>query len=227
MFNNPNPSPIPNALICILAGGASSRMGSDKALLDWGGQPLLAHALETARLAAARVVISGSTARYSAFGAPCIEDDHPGRGPLEGIVSVFRKTHAPRVLFLACDMPFVTSGFMTWLWQRSLDWPFWTVPQTEDGRLESTCAVYTDTLMPAIEAALARGDYKIARALADAPTRLLSAAALHENGFDPAMFRNVNSPEDYAGALRSSPHVHSQPGADGESERKQPPSERK
>ena len=76
--------------IAILAGGQSRRMGRDKALLNWRGQPLLAHMVATARAAgAAEVVISGDPAQYAAFG-PCVPDQWPGCGPLGGIASVLR-----------------------------------------------------------------------------------------------------------------------------------------
>ncbi len=82
--------------VAILAGGQSRRMGRDKALVSWHGQPLLAHMVATARAAgAAEVVISGDPAKYAAFG-PCVPDQWLGCGPLGGIASILRAS-APRV----------------------------------------------------------------------------------------------------------------------------------
>lgn len=209
--------------IAILAGGQSRRMGRDKALLNWRGQPLLAHMVATARAAgAAQVLISGDPAQYAAFG-PCVPDQWPGCGPLGGIASVLRASAsraipsaavpvasgpsaaaprsapapaaAPRVLVLACDLPFMMPAFLRWLWSQSVAGG-WTVPVTVPDQLEPLCAVYAPALLPVMEAALAADDYKITRVLAAAPQRRLTPDAIAAAGFAPHIFRNCNSPAD-------------------------------
>ncbi|MGH9535725.1 MAG: molybdenum cofactor guanylyltransferase [Terriglobales bacterium] len=181
--------------IAILAGGQSRRMGRDKALLPWRGQPLLAHMIQTARAAgAATVIISGAPEKYAAFG-PCLRDEWEAAGPLGGIATVLRAAAADRVLMLACDLPEMTPGFLGWLWAQSGPGA-WTVPLTPPEQLEPLCAVYAASLLPLLEAALATGEAKIARALAAAPQRRLSAAALAAAGFAPDIFRNCNTPAD-------------------------------
>lgn len=190
--------------VAILAGGQSRRMGRDKALLPWSSphprerqqsQPLLVHMLTIARAAGAdRIVVSGAPEKYGAF-APCIPDQFPGAGPLGGIASILRALPGPPVLALACDMPLMLPEFLRWLWARAQP-GHWTVPCTAPDRPEPLCAVYASELLPFMDAALAAGDYKIARALAAAPQTCLTPAALTAAGFDLAIFRNCNTPAD-------------------------------
>ena len=85
--------------ICILAGGLSSRMGRDKARLRFGGKTLLGHARALARETRlpVRVIRRDLVARC---------------GPLGGIYTALKTTHADAIVFLACDMPFVSSEFL-------------------------------------------------------------------------------------------------------------------
>src|SRR5260221_8153176 len=69
----------------VLAGGKSSRMGTDKAALSLNGRPLLDHALATVRQVTNEVFILGSSQLYLGYGSEVIEDIFPGCGPLGGI----------------------------------------------------------------------------------------------------------------------------------------------
>jgi molybdopterin-guanine dinucleotide biosynthesis protein A len=91
----------------ILAGGKSTRMGRDKAMLEVGGRPLLARQIELARDTGAReVLVSGRTGmNYDAFGCRVLHDHHPDAGPLAGIEAALAAAADPLLLVLAVDMP--------------------------------------------------------------------------------------------------------------------------
>jgi len=92
----------------VLAGGQSTRMGQDKALLPWRGRPLLEHM--TALLAAAgaaRVVVSGHHPRYQGIVDPC-----PQRGPLGGLHGVAQALGDGPLLVVPVDMPGLTVGLL-------------------------------------------------------------------------------------------------------------------
>lgn len=85
----------------VLAGGRSSRMGRDKAMLPWQGLPLIEHAMELLTQAgAARVVVSGDYPRYAG-----IVDSVPGCGPLGGLSSAAAQLPDGNLLVLPVDMP--------------------------------------------------------------------------------------------------------------------------
>jgi molybdopterin-guanine dinucleotide biosynthesis protein A len=156
--------------------------------------------ISLARSVAEEIYISGAPERYGAFGVPCIADHYERAGPLGGIASLLRHLQRPRLLILACDLPFVTPELLSWLWRQSLDQEGWTVPEDDRGRLQCTCAVYAASLLPYIEAALGRGTFAIAAALAETPRRIISAGALAAEGFGQHVFRNLNFREDYLDA---------------------------
>src|SRR5437870_4561317 len=90
----------------ILAGGRSSRMGSDKALLDWHGGPLLNHMVDLLRHATNDVQVVGRDR---------LPDHLPGRGPLSGIATALTVTSTDSNLILALDLPLLTKEFLTFL----------------------------------------------------------------------------------------------------------------
>jgi molybdopterin-guanine dinucleotide biosynthesis protein A len=99
----------------LLAGGASTRMGRDKAGLDWQGQPLIAHmhALLSA-LPLSQVVVSGARPEYAG-----VIDQAPGRGPLGGIASAAQVLPDCVLLVVPVDMPRLALPLL----QRLLDAP--------------------------------------------------------------------------------------------------------
>jgi len=98
----------------VLAGGKSSRMGSDKAFVRLGGRPLLAHALDILRVAGVPGSISGSVPPMERY-APVIPDTDPGRGPLAGICSALRFTSPCHAIFLSVDSPFIPASLIQYL----------------------------------------------------------------------------------------------------------------
>src|ERR1700746_750117 len=99
-------SRVPPLTAFILAGGKSSRMGSDKAFLDLGGRSLLARSLDLARSVTPDVKIVGDPAKFSAF-APTIPDLYSGRGPLAAIHAALTNSATDFNLILAVDLPFL------------------------------------------------------------------------------------------------------------------------
>ncbi len=96
-----------NFCAVVLAGGKSSRMGSDKALLEIGGQTLLERQIDLAReMGAEKIFISGRAGQdYSAFGCRALRDKFPGAGPLAGIERALAACASPLLLVLAVDLP--------------------------------------------------------------------------------------------------------------------------
>ena len=113
-FGRQNPPRVPqdtstasSVEICILAGGLSRRMGRDKSRLRLGGRTMLGQIRGTASTL-------GLTVRI-------IRRDAVARcGPLGGIYTALQTTKADAVMFLACDMPFVTAALLRAVLERSI-----------------------------------------------------------------------------------------------------------
>jgi molybdenum cofactor guanylyltransferase len=108
----------PGAVSFVLAGGQSSRMGRDKALLEFGGRPLVAHVLELFQEAGipARIAGASPSARVSLeVFAPVIEDASPGLGPLSGICAALSVISARYAVFLPVDLPLLPVSLLVYL----------------------------------------------------------------------------------------------------------------
>ena len=168
----------------VLAGGASRRMGRDKALLPLDGQPLLAHIARCAANVASRVTIVGSPLKYQGMGFPVIADRRPGCGPLAGIEAALESGLARRNLILACDMPHLDSALLEQLFEGEAEC---VLPQTPDGRWHPLCAVWDAGLLPRVRAALDRDEFRVRAALEGAALQLVPVERLS----------NANTPQEW------------------------------
>ena len=126
----------------VLSGGASSRMGRDKAWVEVDGRPLIVRSLEMlSSLGLDEILISGRRGTdYSAFGLPVLFDARPGCGPLGGIERALDAAVYPMVLILAVDLPLMTSTFLRKLTSHCHGLTG-AIPML-NGRLEPLAAVY-------------------------------------------------------------------------------------
>ena len=180
----------------ILAGGRSSRMGSDKALLPFRGGNLLEVALGKTRQVSTNPIIVGDRGLYSSFG-DVIEDRFPGCGPLGGIHAALCATKTELNLVLSVDMPLMTGDFLNWLAQlaaRGEESAF--VPEAQ-GKRQPLCAVYRRVAKSVIEQALRMGDFKVDHIFSLIPTRYVPEDELLAAGFSSDIFCNVNTRDDY------------------------------
>ncbi len=100
----------------VLAGGKSSRMGRDKALLEIAGRPLAQHAVLKLGRVCREVHILSANPALSAF-APLVPDLHAGSGPLGGIEAGLKHSSYDWNLFMPVDMPFLPSALL-YYWIR-------------------------------------------------------------------------------------------------------------
>ena len=187
----------------ILAGGASSRMGRDKGLLEFGGVPLI---LLTARLLepfVSEVTVVGSSRRYAALGLSAIDDAYPqgpdrsGRGPLGGIAAALAATRSRWNVIVACDMPYLSAEWLDWLISRALrSRGEAVVPRTERG-IEPLAAVYRRECGAPIAGALARGVRKVSDAIEELRLDLVYPREWRRIDPNGLVLRNMNSPGDY------------------------------
>jgi molybdopterin-guanine dinucleotide biosynthesis protein A len=95
----------------VLAGGRSSRMGTDKVLLQLGGKPLIEHAVNKLRRVCVDVHILSGNPVLAPFG-PLIPDLHPGCGPIGGVEAALAHSRYEWNLFLPVDVPFLPTAFL-------------------------------------------------------------------------------------------------------------------
>jgi len=146
----------PDAAGFVLAGGKSSRMGADKALVPLMGQPLLAYALEILREAGLMASVAGGQSALAAF-APLIEDAQSGLGPLSGICAALAWTSAQWSGFLSVDLPLLPASLPEYLLHHArMTESAVTVPSV-NGFAQTFPAVLSRAVLPLLEKELQAG----------------------------------------------------------------------
>jgi phospholipid/cholesterol/gamma-HCH transport system ATP-binding protein len=190
-------STFPDLTAFVLAGGKSTRMGTDKALVTLDGRTLLARALDLARSVTPDVRIVGDPAKFARF-APVVEDAFPGCGPLGGIHAALRASQTDLNLILAVDVPFVSPALLQYLIRRASSAAATVTVVRASGGWQPLCAVYRREFADAAEEALAAGLYKIDPLFASQRTLVIAEDELESVGFSAEMFRNLNTQEELA-----------------------------
>ncbi len=184
----------------IMAGGKSSRMGRDKALLPLDGRPLLSALAHRWRGVFDGLVISADTrARFAALdlgGARIVEDTRPGAGPLAGLEAVMTAVPADRYFLTAVDLPFGEPALALELSERMGGADVCLI-QREGRGWEPLFALYARRCLPAISAGRDRGERSFFRGrlpfvtIQKVPEKALSGFQLDR------LLLNVNTPEEW------------------------------
>ncbi len=196
-------------------------MGCDKALLEFAGRPLVAHALAILQQAGLPAKIAGAVpsarATLEAF-APVVEDATPGRGPLSGICAALAATSARYAVFLPVDLPLLPPSLLVFLLRHAQITGAVVTVASLSGFMQTFPAVINRAALPVIEDALDSGRYgcyaafksaaaALGRPLAGVAVELLaqSGQLSDPRGLPPLRwFLNLNAPGDLvrAGELR-------------------------
>ncbi len=176
----------------VLAGGASRRMGTDKAFVEVDGLTLLQRV--TAALhdagAASVVVVGGDAARVNDLGLAHVEDGWPSQGPLGGIITALRSTSAETVAVLSCDLTRPSAVAIDSV-RNALGRADVSVPVLQ-GQAEWLHAVWRRSALNALERSFANGER--------APGRAVDELRISRfNGGDPAWFHDADHPHDLPG----------------------------
>ena len=189
----------------MLAGGASRRMGRDKALLtiEPGGVPVISRVLAAvAQVADDVFIVAPDRAGYSDLGVPIVPDLRPGYGPLGGLETALRTARHDHCLVVSCDLPFIDPSLLAWLAARPrrYDVLLPEVPAADEpegmARLQPLLAIYARSCLPAIEDLLAEGDVKLTRLVERLDAKRVGPDELRRHDPEHRSFFNMNSPAD-------------------------------
>jgi molybdopterin-guanine dinucleotide biosynthesis protein A len=185
----------------VLAGGNSSRMGKNKALLAIGGVPLVARATQLVESAAGTSTVIGNPEVYESLGLRAVSDDWPGMGPLGGIATALGASTVPWNLVVACDLPYLTEAWLNYVVARALASQADAVVPMSSRGAEPLCAMYHKRCEPTIRAELDRGERKVTEGLRELLVETIAPLEWKAFDSDGLLFKNMNSPEDYEDAL--------------------------
>ena len=171
----------------ILAGGKSTRMGRDKALLDWHGRTLLDHMTDLVLAVADEVHVVGRSP---------LPDRLQGLGPLSGIATALETSATDANLVVAVDLPALTKEFLKYL-QSEAERANEPLTACKIGSDFPLCLAIERRLLPEIQRRLASKDLSVHALIENTPARLISEAELVIAGFNASLFRNINTAQDY------------------------------
>jgi molybdopterin-guanine dinucleotide biosynthesis protein A len=202
----------------VLAGGQSSRMGHDKALLTLAGQPLIAHALTLLQTAGLSPEIAGARSDLSSY-ARVISDPNPDLGPLSGICNALETSPSRHAVFIPVDLPILPASLIAYLLHHAQITSAAVTLPSISGAANTFPAVLDRSVLPTLKSELDAGRrgclasfHTAARVLGQPisviPIELLaqSGHAAHPRGLPAALwFLNVNTPADLKRAARHFP----------------------
>ena len=183
-----------NFCAVLLAGGASSRMGQPKALIQYQGLPLWRFQANTLLALDPSELFISASAQFDAGEGPWIilEDRKAGLGPLSGLEAALEHCSANQLVVLAVDMPCITFEFLKSLLDEAGNMGI--VPSV-DGFYHGTVAVYPRAIYPRVEAVLATEDRSFQHLVSlgiEACELKTHFVTEHER----PLFSNLNTPAD-------------------------------
>lgn len=187
----------------LLAGGQSSRFGSDKALLPFAGRTLIEYIYNKLSQNFNRVIVVASRDEYSFLkNAEIREDIYQNKGPLAGIYTGLYYSKSQYNFICGCDMPFLSRQYFDFLKNMAVENPEaeMIVPQYR-GYLEPLAALYQKSLLPQIREQITNDNLKIKSFYHQSRKKIIKEEILKKNFSLEKLFFNLNYPADAEKAL--------------------------
>lgn len=172
----------------ILAGGKSSRMGSDKAMLTFNGKRMIEFGISSLEEICNRVIIGANNSDYSVFNLPLVPDNYTGIGPVAGLEACLHYSKTRINLVTPSDTPNVNKSLYLELLEYAGQYDA-IVPMLPDGKIEPLIGCYSRDILHVIQSQISANDYKIQNLLKVLNTKYLITT-------NPQQIKNINTPND-------------------------------
>lgn len=186
--------------VAIIAGGQSSRMGSDKSFVPLLGRRMIEHVLE--RVAALgqgeTLLITNKPDLYAEFNLPMFSDVLPGKGSLGGIYTALYHSRSAYTLCVACDMPLLNPALLRHMIALRAEpgGPYDVIVPRVEGYPEGMHALYGRACLTPIRARLDADQLKIIGFYPQVRLRYLDEAEWQPFDAEGRSFQNVNTPDE-------------------------------
>lgn len=180
----------------ILAGGRSTRFGSNKALAILDDKPLIQHVANLmSSLFAECLLVTNTPEEYTFLSLPMTHDRYRDSGPLAGIHAALLQISEPRAFVVACDMPNLSPELIRYICNINEQEYDVIIPWLESGQ-EPLFGIYHKKSLAVIDTYLQQKDCQIIRALEDLQVRRVGEQEILAITENFACFKNINRPED-------------------------------
>ncbi len=176
----------------ILAGGKSSRMGTDKAFLIYNNKTFIEHVIEALKPSVRDIIISANTAVYSSLGYKVCNDSIPNCGPLGGIYTALSNSKSEKNIVISCDMPLVNAHLIKYLIEHAQEKQVNLL--AHNGDIEPLCAIYDKSCLPILKTCLKNNFLKMKNILGQLSTHEIEIN--NELFYHPQLMSNVNTPTE-------------------------------
>ena len=189
----------------ILAGGKSSRMGTDKALLEFEGKQFITQIAEELFWFDERIIARGGNSRLEGELErewTVIPDFYPDHGPIGGLHAALSACESDALFVVTCDMPLIESGLVQELCARMQEADFdgervdaydVVISVGEGGKIHPLCGVYRKSVIPVLEEQILSGRNRVMEAL----KRLRVNYVTVDSPAGVRQLANINTPQDY------------------------------
>jgi molybdopterin-guanine dinucleotide biosynthesis protein A len=185
----------------ILAGGKSSRMGQNKALMSLGGVRLIDRVVGVlCEVFSSLLMVPNSPEVYADLRLPMVGDVLPDKGSLGGIYSAVYHAPTPYCFVVACDMPFLQAAVIHYLVDQLADYDV-VIPDIH-GEMQPLHAIYSKACLPPIRRCLEANRLRIVSFLPEVRVRAVPTAAIQPLDPDLLAFQNLNTLEEFQAAQR-------------------------
>ncbi|SVB47901.1 uncharacterized protein METZ01_LOCUS200755 [marine metagenome] len=183
----------------VLAGGTSTRMGSNKALIEINGEPMVSKVAGSLNRAGVMnlKIVGGDSKAFTFLGHECLADEYPGEGPLGGIITAlnyFKNKGKKHVLVVACDLPNISTDLISKMVENSLKNPKSVVVPLVEGHLQWMHVLWPTGVLSTLLKSFSNGVRAPWRASKDLPLSRIE-------GIDPQVLFDVDRPEDLTQVL--------------------------
>lgn len=177
----------------ILAGGKSTRMGQNKALLKLNDRRFIDHISEELSSFSQVLISAAKKGVYEDTGLEIVYDEHREIGPMEGIYQLLRAAKEEYVFICAADMPFIKKELVSYMCEFiSSDYDCYVV--MDEDHIHPLCAIYSKSTLGIIEKQISDGNYRLMNILNNVRTKYIR---LNYTCFDKKVVKNVNTRQEY------------------------------
>lgn len=176
----------------ILSGGKSSRMGTEKGLVELNGKCLIEYVIEAAKNISDEIIIVANNNEYKRFGYRIYSDLIKNCGPMGGIYTGLFHSQTEKNLVLSCDIPFVSSDALKFIIKNSGNSKI-TVPK-HNNKIEPLCAVYSKSCAGKFKTLILKNELKMTEALKKFSVKYLDVSK--QKFYSEKLFHNINSKKE-------------------------------
>lgn len=180
--------------VFILAGGKSRRMGSDKGLVNFRGEPMIAHILKVLDNLNLPTSIISSNEEYRKFEKPVYQDIIPDKGPLGGLYTALEYSRSPMIVLLACDMPSLNIKALNKLIEMAFSGNM--VVSTDGKNISPFFSCYPQSLKNDVKTAITRKELRLLDFVFNNSYNLLDLTV----GENTAVLQNLNTKKELIAA---------------------------